>query len=51
MTCHFHPNVELKAFHSPNRVPHHWKAAVKGDLDRDVRLGTIEPVPQDTPTK
>ena len=51
MTCHFRPNVEPKAFHSPIPVPHHWKAAVKGDLDRDVRLGTIEPVPQGTPTK
>ena len=51
MTCHFRPNVEPKAFHSLLPVPHHWKAAVKGDLDRDVLLGTIEPVPQGTPTK
>ena len=46
MTCYFRPNVELKAFHSPIPMPYHWKAAVKGGLDCDVRL-----VPQGTLTK
>ena len=30
----------------PIPVPHHFKARVKADLDRDVRLGVIEKVPQ-----
>ncbi len=30
----------------PIPVPHHYKTAVKADLDRDVRLGVIEKVPQ-----
>ena len=31
---------------TPIPVPHHWKTRVKADLDRDVRLGIIEKVPQ-----
>ncbi len=50
LTVHFRPEAVPKAFHTPIPVPHHWKEAVKADLDRDVRLGTIEPVPQGTPT-
>ena len=38
------------AMHVPLPIPHHWKAAVKKDIDRDVRLGIIEPVPQGTPS-
>ena len=38
------------AVHTPIPVPHHWKETVKHDIDRDVRLGIIEPVPQGTPT-
>ena len=32
------------AVHTPIPVPHHWKQQVKKDIDRDVRLGIIEPV-------
>ena len=39
------------AIHTPIPIPHHWKDKVKKDIDRDVRLGIIEPVPQGTPTK
>ena len=39
------------AVHTPIPVPHHWKKQVKADIDRDVRLGIIEPVPQGTPTE
>ena len=35
----------MKAYR-PIPVPHHFKARVKADLDRDVRLGVIEKVPQ-----
>ena len=38
------------AVHSPIPVPHHWKSRVKAELDRDVRLGVIEPVPAGTAT-
>ena len=39
------PGEHLKAYR-PIPVPHHYKQAVKADLDRDVRLGVIERVPQ-----
>ena len=39
------------ATHKPIPVPHHWKEEVKRQLDSDVALGIIEPVPQGTPTK
>lgn len=38
------------AVHTPIPVPLHWRDAVKADLDRDVALGVIEPVPIGTPT-
>ena len=38
------------AVHTPIRVPVHWKKQVKADIDRDVRLCIIEPVPGTTPT-
>lgn len=50
MQIHFRPEATPKAFHRPIPVPHHWKTKVKADIDRDVRLGIIEPVPPGTPT-
>ena len=38
------------AVHTPIPVAHHWKRQVKADIDQDVRMGVIEPVPQGTPT-
>ena len=38
------------AIHSPIPIPHHWRRQVKQDLDRDVSLGVIAPVPANTPT-
>ena len=38
------------AVHEPIPIPYHWKLATKKDLDRDVQLGVIEPIPQGTPT-
>ena len=49
LDIHFRPEAKPKAFHCPIPVPHHWKRQVKADLDRDVRLGIIEPVPPGTP--
>ena len=31
--------------HTPIAVPLHWQEKIKADLDRDVALGVIEPVP------
>ena len=38
------------AVYTPIPVAHHWKKQVKADIDRDVRLGIIEQVPQGTQT-
>jgi hypothetical protein len=38
------------AVHKPIPVPHHWKDSVKSQLDADVALQIIEPVPAGTPT-
>ena len=38
-----------KAVHTPIPVPIHWQESVKAGLDRDVKLGVIEPVPWGTP--
>ena len=50
ISIHFRPESSPSAHHCPIPVPHHWKEQVKADLDRDVRLGIIEPVPLGTPT-
>ena len=50
MHVNFKPKAEEHAVHTPIPVPFHWKRQVKKDLDRDVELGIIEPVPAGTPT-
>jgi hypothetical protein len=50
LEIHLKSDATPKAFHNPIPIPHHWKAEVKAGLDRDVRLGIIEPVPPGTPT-
>ena len=44
------PEAEPKAVHTPIPVPVLWQKEVKAGLDRDVKLGVIEPVPWGTPT-
>lgn len=39
------PDATPVAHHKPVPVPIHWQQQVKSDLDRDVNLGVIEPVP------
>ena len=46
----FKPDATPRAIHKPIPVPHHWKEKVKTQLDADVALGIIEPVPQGVPT-
>ena len=38
-------NVKPFAIYTPARVPAHWEEKVKADIDRDVALGVLEPVP------
>ena len=44
------PQITPSAVHTPIPVPVHWKDEVKAQLDRDVQLGVIEPVPWGEPT-
>ena len=50
MKIHLKPDATPHVVHTPIPIPHHWKAQVKADLDRDVAMGIIEPVPVGTPT-
>ena len=43
------PDAAPVAHHTPVPVPVHWQEEVKAGLDRDVRLGVIEPVPVGDP--
>ena len=44
-----YPDAAPVAHHAPVPVPAHWQEEVKAGLDRDVRLGVIEPVPVGDP--
>ena len=44
------PSITPTAVHTPIPVPIHWRDEVKAQLDRDVKLGVIEPVPWGEPT-
>ena len=44
------PDAKLVAIHTSIPIPVHWQKAVKAGLDRDVKLGVIEPVPWGTHT-
>jgi len=43
------PDATPVAHHTPIPVPVHWQDDVKAGLDRDVRLGVLEPVPVGEP--
>ena len=45
------PAVQPVSIHSPIPVALHWEKKVKEDLDRDVALSVIEPVPVNTPVR
>lgn len=51
LDIHIEEGAKPVAYHTPIPIAHHWKRKVKADLDRDTRIGTIEPVPQGTPTE
>ena len=46
-----HPDVKPVAIHKAAIIPIHLKAKVKGDLDRDVRLGILENMNVKLPVK
>ena len=43
------PDAKPYAVHKPAIIPIHWQEQVFNDLERDVRLGVLEKVPQNTP--
>ena len=45
----FNPNATGSVVYTLIPVPHHWKKKVKQNLDPDIALGIIEPVPVGTP--
>ena len=45
------PAAKPVAIHTPSQVPLHWKSAVQEGLERDMNLGVIEKVPENTPTE
>ena len=45
LKIHIDPEAKPLAFLKPTTVPLHWQKQVKSELDRDVALGVIEPVP------
>ena len=42
-------NAKPVTYHTPLPIPIHWHEEVKKSIDRDVRLGVIEPVPVGEP--
>lgn len=42
---HLLPEAKPYACHTPASVPRHWEAEVKRQLDEDVKMGVLEPVP------
>lgn len=49
LQLHVDPAAKPVACHKVTAVPLHWKHRVKADLDRDVALGVLEKVPDNTP--
>ena len=49
MKLNIEEHAEPKAYHIPVLVPLHWQDEVKEQLDQDVKLGVIQPVPVGEP--
>ncbi|CAG2212522.1 unnamed protein product [Mytilus edulis] len=50
LKLHVDPNATPVAANKPALVPIHWQDKVYADLERDVRIGVLERVSQNTPT-
>ena len=48
---HLQEGAHPYACHTPATVPKHWAAEVRKQLDEDVKLGVIRPVPAGVPTE
>ncbi len=48
---HLLPDAVPHTCHTPAPVPRHWEAEVKKQLDEEVRMGVIEPVPAGEATR
>ena len=46
LEIHLDPDATPRYVSTPSTVPLHWQEKVKADIDRDVRMGVIEPVTQ-----
>ena len=46
LEIHLDPDAASRYVSTPNTVPLHWQEKGKADIDRDVRMGVIEPVTQ-----
>ena len=51
LQLHVDPQAPPVAVYVPAQVPLHWQLAVKEGLDRDLKLGVLERVPLNTPTR
>ena len=49
LELHVDPKARPFAVHTPASVPIHWAKKVKSDLERDVELGVLERVKENTP--
>ena len=49
LELHMDPQASPVACHKVVPVPLHWREQVKSDLERDVRIGVLERVPDNTP--
>ena len=49
LQLHMDPQATPVACHKVVPVPLHWREQVKNDLERDVRIGVLEKVPDNTP--
>ena len=49
LELHVDPKARPFAVHTPASVPIHWAKKVKSDLERDVELGVLERVNENTP--
>ena len=51
LRLHVDPAAKPVAIRTPSQVPLHWKEPVREGLERDVRLGVLEKLPENTPTE
>jgi hypothetical protein len=49
LALHIDPEARPIAVHKPALVPIHWQEKVKADLERDIKIGVLERVDQNTP--